>query len=54
MVQKACSIAERRAVLDLVQDTRACRISRKRQCELLGLGRSGTYYKPPRLASKKE
>lgn len=45
MVQKACSIAERRAVLDLVQDTRACRISRKRQCELLGLGRSGTYYK---------
>ncbi len=48
MVQKVCSIAERRAALDIGQDARACGISRKRQCELLGLGRSGTYYKSRR------
>lgn len=44
-IEKDCGIADRRALLDLGQNARACGISRKRQCELLGLVRSGTYYK---------
>lgn len=48
-IQGAGSLGLRRQLLDKEKN----KMSRKRQCELLGLHRSGTYYKPRAKADER-